>query len=161
MSGFVIRDARAGDEDAILALLRAFAEFEKLDHLFRLTREIIARDFMGERRRVQCDVAEMDGAVCGAMVWYRIYGTFAAAPAIYLEDIYVDPAQRRRGIGMGFLTHLARKALAEGVSRIDWCVLDWNRPAIDFYERLGASRAKDWLVYRLTDEALQNVAQGR
>ena len=86
MSGaLVIRDARPGDEDAILALLMEFAEFEKLTHKFRLTPEVIARDFMGDRRRAQCDVAEWDGAVVGVMIWYRIYGTFEACPALFLE----------------------------------------------------------------------------
>jgi GNAT superfamily N-acetyltransferase len=160
VSGFVVRDARAGDEHAILALLYAFAKFEKLTHTFRLTPEAISQDFMGAGRRVQCDVAEGDGTIFGVMVWYRIYGTFAAAPAIYLEDIYVDPAQRRRGIGRAFLTYLARRAVSEGVTRIDWAVLDWNRPAMSFYDRLGARQVDDWLIYRLTGEPLQSMAQG-
>ena len=105
-----IREARTGDEDAIFAMLWEFAEFEKLTHTFRLTREIIARDFMGARRRVECDVAKWEGKPAGLMIWYRIYSTFQAAPIFYLEDIFVEPKFHRRGIGTAFLRHLAGRA---------------------------------------------------
>jgi len=154
----VIRDARPGDEDAIVALLREFAEFEKLTHKFRLTREIIARDFIGARRRVQCDVAEWDGGVAGVMIWYRIYGTFEACPALFLEDLFVRPAFRRRGIGKGLLRQLVRCAREEGANRIDWSVLDWNTPAMDFYDEIGAHAVPEWRVYRLGADAFHRLA---
>ena len=154
MSGLVIREARTGDEDAIFAFLWAFAEFEKLTHAFRLSREIIVRDFLGERRRVQCAIAEWEREPAGLMIWYRNYSTFQAAPVFYLEDLYVEPELRRRGIGTAFLKHLAGQALKEGAVRIDWIVLDWNAPAIDFYTRIGARLAKDWRICGLGADSL-------
>lgn len=153
-----IREARAGDEDAIFAMLWAFAEFEKLTHTFRLTREIIARDFMGAHRRVECDVAEWEEKPAGLMIWYRIYSTFQAAPIFYLEDIFVDPKFRRRGIGTACLRHLAQRAKSEKAVRVDWCVLDWNAPALEFYARIGARLADDWRICRLDEQAILALA---
>jgi GNAT superfamily N-acetyltransferase len=154
-----IRDARAGDEAAIVDCLRDFAEFEKLSHTFRLTPAIVARDFMGAHRRVQCDLAEWDGAIAGLMIWFRTYATFPAKPLLFLEDIYVRPEFRRRGIGRAFFRHLAQIARAEGAARIDWVVLDWNKPAIEFYESIGAPIVKDWRVCNVHGDALERLAQ--
>ena len=156
---FTIRGARAGDEDSILSLLWEFAIFEKLTHIFKLKREIIARDFMGEAARVNCDVAECDGSIAGVMIWYRTYGTFEAAPYLYLEDIYVRGEFRRRGIAKAFFAHLARRARDEGAARIDWIVLDWNAPAIAFYRGIGAKLVDEWRICRLSGEALERIAQ--
>ncbi len=149
MSDLVIRDARSGDEDSILQFLRDFAVFEKLTHTFRLTREIIARDFMGKDRRVQCDIAEWEGKPAGLSIWFRQYSTFQAAPVFYLEDIYVAPSHRSRGIATELLKHLAQQAHDENAVRVDWIVLGWNASAIAFYERMGARLADDWRVCRL------------
>ena len=154
-----IREARPGDEGDIVALLQEFAEFERLTHIFRLTREIVSRDFLGEHRRVNCDLAEFDGATAGLMVWCRNYATFSASPGIYLEDLYVRPQFRRRGIGNALLERLARYAAADGATHIQWCVLDWNRAAAEFYVRLGAARAAEWELYRLGPDALQRLTQ--
>jgi GNAT superfamily N-acetyltransferase len=159
VTGLGIRDARAGDEDALFVMLRAFAEFENLSHIFRLTPEIIRRDFLGEHRRVDCAVAEMDGTLAGAMIWFDAYGTFSAAPVIFLEDIFVRPEFRRRGIATAFLKHLAQRAVAAGAARIHWIVLDWNAPAIQFYESLGAPVAKEWRVCDLSGDALTALAK--
>ena len=158
-AGFTIREARAGDEESILALLWEFAIFEKLTHIFKLNRESIARDFMGEAARVCCDVAECEGTIAGVMIWYCTYGTFEATPYLYLEDIYVRAEFRRRGIAKAFFRHLARRARDEGVARIDWIVLDWNAPAIAFYRGLGAKLADEWRICRLSGEALERIAQ--
>jgi GNAT superfamily N-acetyltransferase len=149
VSDLVIRDARSGDEDSILQFLRDFAVFEKLTHTFRLTREIIARDFFGKDRRVQCDIAESEGKPAGLSIWFRQYSTFQAAPVFYLEDIYVAPAFRRRGVATALLKHLAQQARDENAVRVDWIVLGWNASAIAFYERMGARLADDWRVCRL------------
>ena len=154
-----IRDARAGDEEAIVSALREFAEFERLTHIFRLTPEIVSRDFIGGRRRVRCDIAEWDGAFAALMIWFLAYATFSAVPVIFLEDIFVKPEFRRRGIGSALLRHLARRARAEGAAHIDWAVLDWNSDAIDFYTRLGAPVSKEWRICRLTGEALDQLAE--
>ena len=152
----IIRDALPGDEDVLLAMFRAFAEFEKLPHC--LTREIIGREFMGEFRRVQCDVAEVGGTPAGVMTWLRTYATFQAAPVIFLEDIFVQPAFRRRGIGRALLKHLAQQAVAEGAVRVHWIVLDWNSSAIEFYESIGAPVAQEWRLCGLTGDALKALA---
>ena len=154
----VIRDARSGDEAAIHALLWEFAEFEKLTHKFHLTREIISRDFIGERPRVQCDVAEWDGALVAVMIWYRMYGTFSASPALFLEDLYVRPAFRRRGIAKALLRRLVRFAREEGANRIGWLVLDWNTQAMDFYDRIGARPVPEWRIYSWDADAFHRLA---
>ena len=159
MSPLGIREARPGDEQAIVATLREFAEFERLTHIFHLTTQIVSRDFIGERRRVQCEIAEWNGAFAGLMVWLRAYATFRAVPVLYLEDLFVRPEFRRRGIATALLRHLARRARAEGAFCIDWIVLDWNKNAIDFYARLGAPVANEWRICRLTGEALERLAQ--
>ena len=154
----MIRDARKGDEAAIHALLFEFAEFEKLTHNFRLTPEIISRDFVGDRRRVHCDVAEWDGALVSVMIWYCMYGTFSAGPALFLEDLYVSPEFRRRGIAKALLRQLVRYADEEGAVRIGWFVLDWNTQAMDFYDRIGARPVPEWRIYSWEADAFQRLA---
>jgi GNAT superfamily N-acetyltransferase len=154
----VIRDARAGDEATIHALLKAMSEFEKLTHIFDLTPEIVARDFIGEHRRVQCEIAEWDGVPAGLTVWFRFYATFRATSVLHLEDLYVDPKFRRRGIGRAFLKRLAQRAVAEGAVGIGWYVLDWNSDAIAFYESIGAPIADEWRICRLSGDALAKLA---
>lgn len=158
MSALVIRDARAGDEATIHALLREFAEFEKLTHTFRLTTQVISRDFMGDGRRVQCDIAEWDGATAGIMIWHRTYGTFSARSGLFLEDIYVRSDFRRRGIAKALLRRLVSYARAEEAHRIGWVVLDWNTPAMDFYERIGARAVPGWRIYNLDIESFDRAA---
>ena len=159
MSGaLVIRDARVGDETAIHELLWEFAEFEKLTHKFHLTRELISRDFIGEQRRVQCDVAEWNGAPVAVMIWYRMYGTFSASPALFLEDLYVRPEFRRRGIAKALLRQLVHYAREEGANSIGWFVLDWNTPAMDFYDTIGARADSEWRIYRWNADAFERLA---
>lgn len=158
-AGFTIRPAQAGDEETIVALLWDFAVFEQLTHTFKLTREVVARDFFGANARVQCDVAEREGAVVGLMISYRTYGTFPATQFIFLEDIYVRPEFRRRGIGRAFLKHLAQRALQEGLPGVDWIVLNWNTAAIGFYRSLGANLVEEWQLCRLRGDALEKVAR--
>ena len=158
-AGLVIRDARPGDEAVILALLKEFAEFEQLTHLFKVTSEIIRRDFISDSRRVKCSVAEWNGAIVGLMTWFHSYRTFDAKSGIYLEDLFVRPDHRQRGIAKAMIKDLARRALDEGSDRIDWCVLDWNRNAIDFYQALGAKHAPEWQIYGLDADALARLAK--
>ena len=159
MSSIVLRDVQPGDEEAIIAFLRAFAEFEELSHTFRLTPEIVRRDFIGAKARVQCEFAEWDGKLAGLMVWFRNYSTFQAAPIFYLEDIYVAPEYRRRGVATALLKRLARKAQDEGAVRIDWIVLDWKTRALDVYKRVGAHPADNWRVCRLGGDAIATLAR--
>ena len=154
-----IRDARTGDEETILEFLRAFAEFEKLAHTFHLTKEIVARDFLGPRARVYCDLAEWEGKAAAIAIWFRTYGTFAAAPIVHLEDIYVAPEFRRRGIATALIKHLARRASDENALRLEWTVLNWNTGAIDFYSRIGARLESEWRIGRLSGDPLADMAK--
>jgi GNAT superfamily N-acetyltransferase len=158
-ASLVIRDARPGDEDAIIALLWEFAQFEKLTDKFHLTTEAISRDLIGEKRRVQCDVAEWDGSPVGVMIWYRTYGTFSARPVLFLEDLYVRPEFRRRGIAKALLRQLVHYASGENANRIGWFVLDWNIAAIAFYERIGARVAPEWRICSLDADAFHRLAE--
>lgn len=153
----VIRDARPGDEGEILALLWEFAEFENLTDKFQLTAEAISRDFMGKKRRVQCDVAGWDGALVGVMIWYRMYGTFSARPALFLEDLYVRPEFRRRGIAKALLRQLVHYAREENANRIGWFVFEWNAEAMDFYDQIGARPISDWRIYSLEADAFYRL----
>lgn len=158
MSEPVIRAAREGDENAVMGLLYDLAVYERLGHRFRLTQETIARDMLGEAPAIRCDLAFLDDAPAGLMTWFFTYSSFAGARGIYLEDFYVRPDVRRKGVGRALAAHLARAARTHGAVRIEWSVLTWNRPAIDFYERLRAQRVDDWHVYRLAGEALAQLA---
>jgi GNAT superfamily N-acetyltransferase len=158
MPNFSIRKARAGDEEIILTLLTELAEYEKLMHAFKITREVIARDYLGERPLCNCDVAFEGETPVGVASWYWTYTSFAAARGIYLEDLFVRPQFRGKGYGKAFLAMLAKHAREAGASRVEWSVLDWNKPSIEFYESLGAKPHDGWLTYRLQGDALAKLA---
>jgi GNAT superfamily N-acetyltransferase len=157
-STIAIRAAKAGDEELILTLLHELAVYEKLTHAFRITLEVIARDYLCERPLIECDLAFEAGKPAGIATWYWTYGSFAAARGVYLEDLFVRPEFRGHGAGKALLAGLARRALKGGAGRVEWSVLDWNKPSIDFYEGLGAKRSDGWYVYRLSGEALEDMA---
>jgi len=158
--GHAIRPAKPGDEETIVALLHALADYEKLLHRFRVTTEIVRRDYLCERPLVYCDLLFDGDQPAGLATWYWTYGSFAAARKIYLADLFVKPQFRGRGFGQALIGHLAKRVLAhEGVG-IDWEVLDWNKPSIDFYDALGADSIKNWIAYNLNGEALAKAAQG-
>jgi len=160
VSAIVIRRGQCGDENLIVDLLRELAEYERLLPKFHLTAEIVIRDFLGERPRVSCDLAFLDGAPAGIMTWYPTYSSFAAARGIYLEDFYVRPHLRGKGIGRSLVADLARRAAESGAVKIEWAVLSWNKPSIVFYESLHAERVDDWHVYRLVGDRLAALAHG-
>jgi GNAT superfamily N-acetyltransferase len=159
MAELAIRRARPGDEDLILMLLHELADYEKLLDKFKVTTEVIRRDYLGEPALLNCDLAFEGDAPVGVMTWYWTYTSFAATRGLYLEDLYVRPSCRGKGYGKRLLAHLARTASAAGASRIEWSVLTWNKPSIDFYELLGARQPDDWFIYRLSDDALARLAQ--
>ena len=154
----VIRAASPGEEDSILSLLRALAEYEKLLDRFHITKAVITRDYLGAEPRIRCDLAFEDGRAVGIATWYWTYSSFAAERGIYLEDLFVLPEFRGRGHGKALLKHLAAMAVKNGGGKVEWSVLSWNKPSIDFYEGIGAERMTDWLIYRLTGEALEDMA---
>ena len=159
MSDFTIRCATSGDEDVILALLHDLAEYEKLLDKFHITREVIARDYLSAQPLCQCDLIFDGEEAAGIATWRWTYATFAAARSIYLEDLFVRPAFRGRGYGKALLVHLAKTAAEAGAVRVEWQVLDWNKPSIDFYEGIGARPVGGWLTYRLEGDALKKAAK--
>jgi GNAT superfamily N-acetyltransferase len=154
----VIRSARAGDEDCMLSLLRALAQYEKLLDRFHITKAVIARDYLGENPLIHAELA-FDGETCaGVATWYWAYASFSARRVVFLEDFFVRQDLRGKGFGKALLAHLARIAMKQGAEGIEWRVLDWNQPSIDFYEGLRAKRSNDWYTYYLSGEALEDLA---
>jgi GNAT superfamily N-acetyltransferase len=152
-----IRPARLGDEATVLAFVRELAEYEKLLDSVVATQDSLRTALFGPAPRVFCDIAEVDGEPAGFALWFYNYSTFLARHGIYLEDLFVRPRLRGHGIGRALLVNLAARTVREGCGRLEWAVLDWNTPSIEFYEGLGAQPMKEWQVYRLTGEALRRL----
>jgi len=158
VSSLTIRRARRGEAALILTLLRELAEYEKLLGSFHITEEVIRRDYLGEPALLNCDLAFAGGEPVGFATWYWTYASFAAARGIFLEDLYVRSKFRGQGHGKELLAHLARTAVAANAVRVEWSVLDWNKPAIGFYEGLGARLMDGWSIVRITGDALTKLA---
>ena len=156
----VIRKAVASDVPQIRALIGELAEYERAPGQAVATEEALMRDGFGPQPRFACLMAEVDGAVAGFALYFHNYSTWRGQWGLYLEDLFVRPAFRGRGAGKALFLECARTAVAEGCGRFDWQVLDWNTPAIQFYERLGAVAKKEWLSMRLDGEALSRLAHG-
>ena len=153
-----IRPGTADDLPVIADLIRGLARFEKLEHEVKLTDELLAKGLFGDRPYAETVLAEEDGTPIGFALFFYSFSTFLALPGIYLEDLFVVPEHRGRGVGRTLLSHLARLAVEKGCGRLEWAVLNWNRDAIGFYERLGARPNSEWTVYRLAGEALGALA---
>ncbi|WP_323015017.1 GNAT family N-acetyltransferase [Devosia sp.] len=156
-ASLVIRPARAGDATLIADFIIALAEYEKLTHEARATPADIARDLFGPDPKVFCEIAEWAGQPVGFALWFYTYSTFQGRHGIWLEDLYVDPAQRGKGIGKALLRHLAKRCAREGLGRFEWWVLDWNEPSIDFYKAQGGIMQDEWTKVRLQGEALARL----
>ncbi len=159
MSGAVrLRDAVPGDEALIAGFVRALAEYEHLQHEVRGTAEDFRRALFAERPCAWALFAEDGGQEVGFALWFYTFSTFAAKPGLYVEDVFVQPRHRGRGIGRCIFRDLARRALEEGCLRMEWSVLNWNAPAIGFYRAIGARPVDDWTVQRLSGDALHSFA---
>lgn len=155
----MIRPATPADVPVIHALIRELAEYEKALDEVRATPEQLAEALFGERPAVFAHLAEdADGEVVGFALWFLSFSTWRGVHGIHLEDLYVRPEARGAGHGRALLAELARLCVARGYARLEWSVLDWNEPAIGFYEALGARPQDGWTVYRLTDEPLKALA---
>lgn len=154
-----LRFAGASDVPVIAELIRGLARFEKLESEVTMTEDLLAQNLFGPRPYAEALLAEHGGAVVGFALFFHNFSTFMAQPGIYLEDLFVIPEQRGHGIGRALLERLAQIAVERGCGRLEWAVLDWNRAAIGFYERLGARPNSEWTVYRLTGEALLGLAR--
>jgi GNAT superfamily N-acetyltransferase len=155
----VIREAEQSDVPVIADLIRGLARFEKLEDEVTMTDALLAKNLFGPRRYAETLIAEEGGSPVGFALFFHNFSTFLAKPGIYLEDLFVVPEQRGHGIGRALLQRLAQIAVERDCGRLEWAVLDWNRDAIGFYERLGAKPNSEWTVYRLTGEALTSLGR--
>jgi GNAT superfamily N-acetyltransferase len=155
----VIRTATPADVPAILGLIRDLAEYERALDDVSATEAQIHEALFGERPSVFCDVADVDGEVVGFAVWFLNFSTWLGRHGIYLEDLFVSRDRRRDGIGRALLVRLAQHCVERGYGRLEWSVLDWNEPAIDFYRALGAEAMDEWTVHRLAGDALDHLAR--
>ena len=159
-SSLSIRRARTDEAGLVLSLVRELAEYEKLSHEVEATETMIADALFAANPRLFCDIAEWSGEVAGFAVWFINFSTFSGRSGIYLEDLFVRPGLRGRGIGKALLSHLARQCVANGWSRLQWSVLDWNTPSIEFYKSLGAVMLDEWTVCKVAGPALAALAEG-
>jgi GNAT superfamily N-acetyltransferase len=155
-----VRPIRPDDVPSVVALVRELAEYEKAVHEVRLTEEQLHERLFGEAPALFGHVAEADGQVVGMALWFLNFSTWRGTHGVYLEDLYVQPAHRGTGLGKELLRTLAALCGERGYARLEWAVLDWNTPAIEFYTKAGAVPMDEWTVFRLTDEALGEFAAG-
>jgi len=155
-----IRRARPDETGLVLSLIRELAEYEKLSHEVDATEAMIGAALFADHPRLFCEIAEWSGEPAGFAVWFINFSTFSGRSGIYLEDLFVRPACRGKGIGKALLARLARECLTNGWSRLQWSVLDWNAPSIEFYKSLGAVLMDEWTVCRVTGPALAALAEG-
>jgi GNAT superfamily N-acetyltransferase len=153
-----IRFAEPSDVPVIAELIRALAHFERLEDEVTMTESRLEKSLFGPRPYAETLLAEEDGQAAGFALFFHNFSTFLARPGIYLEDLFVVPEQRGRGIGRALLERLAQVAVERDCGRLEWAVLDWNRDAIGFYERLGAKPNSEWTVYRLAGDSLHALA---
>jgi GNAT superfamily N-acetyltransferase len=154
-----IRRARPDEAGLVLSLIRELADYEKLAHEVEASEAMIAEALFAEHPRLFCEIAEWNGEVAGFAVWFNNFSTFSGRPGIYLEDLFVRPALRGKGIGKALLAHLASECVMKGWSRLQWSVLDWNTPSIAFYKSLGAVLMDEWTVCRVNGQALERLAK--
>lgn len=157
--GLSIRPARAADASLIIEFIKALAAYERLADQVDASADDVAAALFALEPRVFCDIASWDGVPAGFAIWFYNFSTFRGRHGIYLEDLFVLPELRGRGIGKALLVNLAARACREGCARVEWSVLDWNQPAIDFYSSLGAVPMHDWTVFRLSGDALAGIGR--
>ena len=155
----VIRAARPGEAGLVLQFVRELADYEKLSHEVDATEAMIDDALFGAQPRVFCDIAEWGGEPVGNALWFLNFSTFSGRPGLYLEDLFVRPAFRGRGIGKALMVHLAQRCVAEGWMRFEWAVLDWNTPSIEFYKSIGAQLRDEWTVCRVSGDALVRLSK--
>lgn len=150
--------ATPAEAAVILEMIKGLAEYEKLSHVVVATEQQIRDTLFGPKPAAEVLLAESNGEWVGFALFFSTYSTFLAQPGLYLEDLYVKPHARGRGVGKALLTELAKIAVARGYGRVEWAVLDWNAPSIGFYKKLGAVPMDEWTTYRLTGSELRKLA---
>ena len=158
IADFIIKPATKNDVSIILAFIRKLAEYERLSHEVVATEELLQRTLFGQRRTAEVAIGYFKNEPVGFVLFFRNFSTFLGRPGIYIEDLFVEEDYRRRGFGGSLLAYAAKLAVARGCGRLEWSVLDWNEPAINFYKKLGAVPMQEWTVFRVTDESLNRLA---
>jgi GNAT superfamily N-acetyltransferase len=154
-----IRPATAEDVSLVFTFIRELAEYERLSHAVVATEDDIRASLFGPRPYAECVFACIDAQPVGFALFFHNYSTFLGRPGIYLEDLYVRPSVRGKGVGRRLLVYLAQTAVERGCGRLDWQVLNWNEPAIRFYRSLDARPIDEWTTFRLSGEALERLAE--
>ncbi len=154
-----IRPAAPSDSALIFTLIGELAEYERLAHEVDATEADIAKALFGPNPRAFAEIAEWEGRPAGFALWFYNFSTFRGRHGLYLEDLYVRPEFRSKGIGKALLKHLARRCVTEGLTRFEWWVLNWNEPALNFYRSIGAIPMEEWTVQRVTGETLKKLAE--
>jgi GNAT superfamily N-acetyltransferase len=155
----VIRAVERSDVGLLFALINELATYERAPEKVIGTPELLESALFGPRPSAEAVIAELDGTAVGFALFYGTFSTWQCLPGIWLEDLYVSPAHRRSGVGAVLLAWVARAAVERGCGRLEWAALDWNDPALSFYDRLGAERLDEWMLHRLEGEALAHVAE--
>ena len=153
----MIRYAVTEDAPRILQLIKDLAEYERAPLEAKATLEQIEETIFADKPTAFCHVAEEDGVVVGISIWFLNYSTWLGKPGIYLEDLYIDPAYRGKGYGLALLKELGKICVERNYERLQWWVLDWNEPSIEFYTSLGAVPMDEWTVFRLSGQALKKL----
>ena len=153
-----VRRARPEDVPAIVELVYGLADYERAPDECHLTAAQLETALFGDAPAVFCHVAEQEGEVAGCALWFLSFSTWRGVHGIYLEDLFVRPETRGTGLGKALLTALAQECVTNGYERLEWSVLNWNTPAIDFYKSLGAGPQDEWTTYRLTNTALTHLS---
>jgi len=158
LKGFFIRDTTVEDSELILNFIKKLAEYEQLSHEVVATVETLRETLFGEKAYAEVVIGEFEGVPAGYALFFHNFSTFTGRPGIYLEDIYINKEMRGKGFGKCLLAYIAKLAVERNCTRVDWSVLDWNEPSIQFYRSIGAIPMEAWTVQRLHGDALLNFA---
>jgi GNAT superfamily N-acetyltransferase len=153
----IIRPAKSEEVGEVLQLIQDLATYEKAPEQVEASEKDLLNTIFASDPRVFCDLVEVDGQIAGMAIWFLNYSTWQAKHGIYLEDLFIKPEYRGRGYGKALLKHLAKICDEKGYGRLQWWVLDWNSPAIEFYKSLGAEAMDEWTVYRTSGKALKDL----
>jgi GNAT superfamily N-acetyltransferase len=159
MAGIIIRSATLRDVELLVRFICDLAHYERLSSECIVTPELLREHLFGAHPAAEAAIAEYDAKPVGFALFFTTFSTFKAKPNLYLEDLFVNPEARGKGIGKALLMHLVKIANERGYGRVEWAVLDWNEPAIGFYKKLGAVVMDDWHVFRLTEEVIANLSK--